>query len=56
MKPYTPNTNKGRTIGRDDIHHKTADISRFSAKAYSKSAKHAARQEAKNLQAKLFSL
>lgn len=47
MKPYTPNTAKGRTIGRDDIHHKTADISRFAAKVVAKNAKHGARQEAK---------
>lgn len=47
MKPYTPNTPKGRTIARDDIHHRTADQPRRLAKQSAKAQRHAARQEAK---------
>ena len=47
MKPYTRNTNKGRTLARDDIHHATADQSRISSKSAAKAARHGARQEAK---------
>jgi hypothetical protein len=25
MRPYTPDTSKGRKVARDDIHHKTQD-------------------------------
>jgi hypothetical protein len=45
MKPYTPNTDIGRTIGGHDIHHKSADQSREAAKTVAKAARHAARQE-----------
>lgn len=46
MRPYTPETSKGRTRGGDDIHHKTADLPRAGAKAVAKVARHQARQEA----------
>lgn len=49
MKPYTPNTDRGRTIGGDDIHHKTADQPKAAAKSSSKAMRHAARQEARRL-------
>ncbi|MYM92504.1 hypothetical protein [Duganella vulcania] len=45
MKPYTPASNIGRTIGGEDIHHRTADQPRQAAKASAKPAKHAARQQ-----------
>ncbi|WP_157639866.1 hypothetical protein [Burkholderia ubonensis] len=46
MQPYTRNDNKGRTLARDDIHHRTADLVRAGAKKVAKSARHAARQAA----------
>lgn len=48
MKPYTPNTDRGRTVGGDDIHHKTADQPK-AAKSSAKAMRHAARQEARRL-------
>lgn len=45
MRPFTPNTNKGRTWAGDDIHHKTADQPARDRGARAKSAKHAARQD-----------
>lgn len=47
MKPYTPATSKGRTVGGHDIHHKTADQSKSAANASAKTMRHAARQQAK---------
>lgn len=47
MKPYTPRTSKGRTVGGDDIHHRTADQPRGAAKKAAKAQTHAARQEGK---------
>lgn len=47
MKAYSPNTNKGRTVGVDDVHHKTADQPRRAANAAAKALRHAARQDAK---------
>jgi hypothetical protein len=47
MKPYTANTSKGRTVGGDDIHHKTADQSKRAAQAAAKAQRHAARQDGK---------
>ena len=46
MKPYSPRTNKGRSVAIDDIHHKSSvfrygDRSTASAKAM----RHAARRE-----------
>lgn len=45
MTPYTPANNKGRTVAMDDIHHRTADQGRASAKAAAKAMRHAARQD-----------
>jgi hypothetical protein len=47
MKAYTADSNKGRTVGGDDIHHKTADQPKRSANAAAKAQRHAARQEGK---------
>lgn len=47
MKPYSPATNKGRTVAGDDVHHKTADQSRTAANAAAKSLRKAARQDGK---------
>lgn len=44
MKPYAPRNNKGRTVGVDDIHHKTADQPKAGAVAAAKAMRHAARQ------------
>lgn len=43
MKAYGPNTQKGRTVGVGDAHHKAADQPKCAAKAL----RHAARQDAK---------
>ncbi len=45
MKPYSPQSNKGRTVSVDDVHHKTADQSKQAANAAAKSLRKAARQE-----------
>lgn len=45
MKPYTPETNKGRKVGGHDIHHRTADQPRKDAKIAAKTMRHAARQD-----------
>jgi len=47
MHPYTRGNNKGRTVGGDDIHHKTADQLRPDAKKAAKAARHGARQHAR---------
>ncbi len=47
MKPYTPQTSKGRTVGSDDIHHRTADLPKHGTKVVAKVAKHSARQDGK---------
>lgn len=47
MRLYSPNTNKGRTVGCDDVHHKTADQPKRAAQAAAKALRHAARQEGK---------
>jgi hypothetical protein len=47
VRPYTRIDKKGRTIGRDDIHHGTADQPRKDAKRSAKSARHGARQHAR---------
>lgn len=47
MKPYTPNTGKGRTVGGHDIHHRTADQPKAMAKASAKAMRKAARQDAR---------
>lgn len=44
MKPYTSQTAKGRTVGGDDIHHRTADQPKSAAQASAKSQRKAARQ------------
>jgi hypothetical protein len=51
MKPYTPNSNCGRAVGGDDIRHRTADQPKGAANAVTKTAKHAARQQAHKLAA-----
>ncbi len=47
MKAYSPNTHKGRTVGGDDVHHRTADQPKRAANAAAKALRHAARQVAK---------
>lgn len=47
MKAYSPATNRGRTVGGDDVHHKTADQPKRAANAAAKALRHAARQAAK---------
>lgn len=47
MKPYTSDTNAGRTKVRDDIHHKTADGGRTNRAATAKAQRKAARQQGK---------
>ena len=47
MKPYSPASSKGRTVGGDDVHHKTADQPKRAANAAAKALRHAARQDAK---------
>ena len=49
MKPYSPNTGKGRTVAVDDVHHRSADQPRAAAKTSAKKLRHAARQDAKKL-------
>jgi hypothetical protein len=44
MKPYSPETGKGRTVAGHDVHHKTADCGKTSANASAKRMRHAARQ------------
>jgi len=45
MRPYTPDTNKGRTVARDDIHHETADGGFSHRIARAKTARKAARRD-----------
>lgn len=47
MKPNSPKTNKGRTVGADDVHHKTADQPKTAANAAAKALRKAARQDGK---------
>lgn len=47
MKPYTADTNAGRTKARDDIHHKTADGGRANRAATAKAQRKAVRQNGK---------
>jgi hypothetical protein len=48
MKAYTADSNKGRTVGVDDIHHKTVRWgTKKAANASAKSQRHAARQDGK---------
>lgn len=47
MKPYTADTNAGRTKARDDIHHKTFDGGKANRSATAKAQRKAARQQAK---------
>ena len=47
MKSYSPQTNKGRTVGGDDVHHKTADQPKAAANAAAKAMRKAARQAGK---------
>lgn len=49
MRPYTPNTNKGRTVGCDDIHHKTADQPKQDANAAASTMRSAARQDGQRI-------
>lgn len=51
MKPYTPETNKGRIVA-GDIHHRTADQPRKDAKIAAKAMRHAARQDGRRAAAK----
>lgn len=47
MKPYSPPTDKGRTVAVDDVYHKTADQPRREAKASAKALRKQARQHIK---------
>lgn len=49
MKPYTPDTSKGRTVAGDDIHHRTADTTKEWRTSRAKRQKHSARQYGKKL-------
>lgn len=49
MKPYTENTNKGRLVSRDEIHHKTQDGGELNRKATAKTQRKAARRQGKKL-------
>lgn len=49
MKPYTPDTSKGRTVAGDDIHHGTADTTKAWRTSRAKRQKHSARQHGKRL-------
>lgn len=48
MKPYSAQSNKGRVMSRDDIHHATHDGGKGNRDAKAKSQRKAARQEAKS--------
>jgi len=46
MRPYAPNTSKGRKVARDDIHHATQDKhGNRSREPSAKAMRHAARRE-----------
>ena len=48
MRPLTPTSNKGRTLGGDDIHHRTADLPSAAARrGVAKKMRKAARQQAR---------
>lgn len=47
MKAYSPQSNKGRTVAGDDVHHKTADQTKQAANTAAKALRHAARQDGK---------
>ena len=49
MRPYSPDTDKGRTRAGDDIHHRTADMQRAGSKTVAKATRHAARQDARGV-------
>jgi hypothetical protein len=49
MKPYAPDNNRGRNDAGHRVHHRTADNSKACARAFAKSLRHAARQEARRL-------
>jgi len=50
MRPYAPDTSKGRTVARDDIHHKTQDKhGNASRESSAKAMRHAARQESRRM-------
>lgn len=44
MKVYTAQTNKGRTLSRDDIHHETFDSGKANRVATAKAQRKAARR------------
>ncbi|WP_415913126.1 hypothetical protein [Neptuniibacter sp. QD37_11] len=47
MRPYTPDTNKGR-VQTDEIHHLTANQNRKNSERQAHAARHAARQDGKH--------
>ena len=49
MRPYTPDTDKGRTRDGDDIQHRTTDLPRRGAVVVAKAARHGARQDGKGV-------
>ena len=52
MRPYAANTNRGRTVARDDIHHRTADQPKSLANLAAKVARHGARQDGAQMAAR----
>lgn len=50
MRPYAPNTSKGRKVARDDIHHATQDKhGNRTREPSAKAMRHAARQEGRRI-------
>lgn len=50
MRPYAPDTTKGRKVARDDIHHRTQDKhGNRTREPSAKAMRHAARQEGRRL-------
>ncbi|MGL6228621.1 MAG: hypothetical protein ACRC3J_05335 [Culicoidibacterales bacterium] len=49
MKVHSPESNIGRTIAVDDVHHRTRDETVYNAKRAAKALSHAARQEGRKM-------
>lgn len=49
MKVHSPESNVGRTVAVDDVHHRTRDETVYNAKRAAKALSHAARQEDKRM-------
>ena len=50
MKPYSPTTDKSRTVAVDDVHHRSAHQPCEQAKAAAKALKHSARRQGRSAQ------